>query len=604
MEVLDGSTGHLRPAAAAVLVAASFLISFITPYLTGARLRQLAREDPAPGVRPRRQWVISGLSITLAFALPVVILGGRSPELQSAALLVMMAGSIGLITDVVGLPRPVQVLLAIGIAWVGVCTGIRIEEIKPPFTARLIALGEWSTPISVVWLLAVAYAVVLCRRLPRLTAGLVAIISLTLAVAASVVGPSRSAPAAGLLGLALAAAAAGAARRGYPSLGSSAHWAMGFALGSITIIGLLKNTAFLVVGVPLLALGVPVGETSYAIIYGAGRGRQRLALGQRRELLHEALIRTGLSPRRTVLLFQAATAYLCAVALLLALLVEITFLVKLLLLAGALLGGFIVFFFLSRILSEPRETGEERVDMLGVPIARIDMAGALARVEQFVEERGPHMIVTSDTPGLVRAHDDREFQDAVRSADMVTADGRGVVWMARVLGLPVRDRVSGVDLVERICDQAARRGHSVYLIGAQPGVAEEAAKVLRTRYPGLEVAGTQHGYFTPEDEPEVVRAVAAARPDILLVAFGQPRQEVWIRRHQPEIQAPVAIGVGGTFDVLTGRVKRAPLWMQRAGLEWLYRVLREPKRLPRMVALPKLVWMTLKEAMRRPTGGG
>jgi N-acetylglucosaminyldiphosphoundecaprenol N-acetyl-beta-D-mannosaminyltransferase len=300
-----------------------------------------------------------------------------------------------------------------------------------------------------------------------------------------------------------------------------------------------------------------------------------------------------------VLLFQGATAYLCAVALLLALLVRVSFIAKLGLLLAALGVGFVVFFFLSRMLSEPKETSEESVDMFGIPIAKIDMEGALSRVEQFVEERGPHMIVTSDTPILVRAHDDLEFQQAVRAADMVTADGRGVVWMARVLRLPVRERVSGADLVERICERAAQRGYSVYLIGAQPGVAEEAARVLQSRYSDLRIVGTHHGYFTREEEPEVVRAIADAHPDILLVAFGAPKQELWIRQHRAEIQAPVAIGVGGTFDLLVGRVKRAPVWMQQAGLEWLYRALREPKRLPRLIALPRLMWMTLREALKR-----
>jgi N-acetylglucosaminyldiphosphoundecaprenol N-acetyl-beta-D-mannosaminyltransferase len=287
------------------------------------------------------------------------------------------------------------------------------------------------------------------------------------------------------------------------------------------------------------------------------------------------------------------------VALLLSLLVRASFLIKLGLVAGALGFGFMVFFFVSRILSEPKETGEDLVDMFGVPIARIDMRGVLERVDQFVEGRRPHMIVTSDTPILVRAHDDQRFQEVVRSADIVTADGRGVVWMARVLGLPIRERVSGADLVERICERAAERGYSVYLIGAQPGVADEAARVLQSRYPGLRIAGTYHGYFSKDEEPAVVAAIAAAQPDVLLVAFGAPKQELWIREHLDQIQAPVAIGVGGTFDVLAGRVKRAPQWVQRAGLEWLYRALREPKRLPRLIALPRLVWMTLKDALRR-----
>jgi N-acetylglucosaminyldiphosphoundecaprenol N-acetyl-beta-D-mannosaminyltransferase len=601
---LGGSGGHLRPAGAALAVALSFAISFLTPYLMGPRLRGLAREETPPGIRPRRQWTISGLSISLAIALPLALFGWQEPALRAACLIALLAGAAGLLNDIFGLPRAAQFLLAVGIALVAVWQGVAVEEVKPPFTTHMIRLGHWSTPATTAWLLAVAYAVVLCRRLPRLTAGLVVIVSLTFGAAALLVGPSRAAPAAGLLGLCLAAAAAGAARGDYPALGSAAHWAVGFTLGAITIAGMLKNTAFLVLGVPLLALGVPVGETTYAIVYGArsgprgaGWGRPRLALGQRRELLHDALIRTGLSPRRTVMLFHLATAYLCTAALLLATIVRVTFLAKLGLLAAALVVGFVAFFMLARILAEPRETAAEQVDMFGVPVACIGMKKALARVEQFVRERSPHLIVTSDSAGIVRAHDDPEFQQILRTADMVTADGRGVVWMARVLGLPMRERVSGVDMMDRICALAAQRGYSVYLLGGQPGVAEEAARAMQSRYPGLPVAGTHHGYFTPEEEPGVVKAIAEARPDILFVAFGAPRQEKWIRQHQAELAVPVAIGVGGSFDVLAGRTKRAPQWMQRAGLEWLYRALREPKRVPRLWALPRLVWMTLRAVL-------
>ncbi len=596
---LGGPESHLRPAVAAAAVTVSLLLSFVTPNLIGPRMRRLAREEVPVGIRPRRQWVLSGLSITLSLALPLLLFARDEPALRAIALLSLLAGAAGLANDVFALPRVVQVLAGILIAWAAVHLGIALDEIKPPFVSHLIALGRWSSVVTMIWLLLVAYAVVVCRRLPRLTPGLIAIVSATFALAAFIAGPSRSAPAAGVAGLAAAAAALGATRRSYPALGSSAHWALGFALAAITVAGMLKNTAFLVLAVPLLVLGVPVGETTYAIVYGAARGGSRFALGQRRELLHDALIRMGLSPRRTVLLFQAATAYLCAVALVLVVLVRVTFVAKLGLLGAALAAGFVLFFFAARIAAEPGESAEERVNLLGVPLARMGMEETLARVEEFVRDRSPHLIVTSDSTGIVRARDDPEFQEALRSAALVTADGRGVVWMARVLGLPMRERVSGVDMMERLCQRAAERDWGIYLLGAEPGVAEAAARALCARYPRLRVVGTHHGYFTPAEEPGLVRVIAETRPDLLFVALGAPKQETWIRRHQDELGVPVAIGVGGSFDVLAGRRKRAPVWMQRAGLEWLYRVLQEPKRLPRLLALPRLVWMTLREALRR-----
>lgn len=584
-----------RPYIAVVL---AFLISFLTPYLVGPRLRRQAQEELATGLRPRRQWAISGMSITLSIALPFLLLAGGSPEAGAVVALAVMGGTAGLLNDILALSRIVLLTMAFAIAAAGVSLGVVITEVKPPFTAQMIQLGGWAIPATMLWVLAVAYAVILLRRLPRITTGVVAMVSATFAIAALSVGLSGSAAAAGAMGLVMAGGATGAVRRDYPALGSSAHWAIGFALAGITVIGMLKNTAFLVLGVPLLALGVPVGETTYAVIYRVGRGRQRLALGQRWELLHETLIRTGLEPRRTVLLFHLATFYLCAIALALVLVVQVSFLVKSALLLVSLLVGFALFFMLARIWSEPSGAAEDSVEMLGVPLARIDMEEALARVDQFVEERSPHMVVTSDTPSIVRAQDDAEYQEIVRDADMVTADGRGVVWMARVLGLPVSERVSGVDLMEKICERAEEKGYAVYLLGSAPGVAEEAAEQLRSRCPGLQVVGTHHGYFAPEEEPEVVRAIAEAKPDILFVALGAPRQEKWIRRHMSELRVPVALGVGGSLDVLAGRVGRAPAWMQRMGLEWLYRVLQQPKRLPRLWALPRLVWMTLWEALR------
>ncbi len=360
---------------------------------------------------------------------------------------------------------------------------------------------------------------------------------------------------------------------------------------------MLKNTAFLVVGLPLLALGVPVGETTYAIIYG-GR-RPRLALSQRRELLHEALIRHGLSPRRAVLLFQVATAYLCAVALLLVLLVQFTFLLKLALLFVLLAGGFVLFFMGSRIASVPKETGEEQVDVLGVPIARIGMDGALARVEEFITDQSPHMIVTSDGSSLVRAQEDEEYHDIVRHADIVTADGRGVVWMARVLGLSVTDRVSGVDMMDRLCEVAARKGYSVYLIGAQPGIAEEAAAGDAQALPQPPRRRNPARLLHPRRRARHRKSHRRRQPRPPLRRLRRPRQEKWIRKYMDELGASVAIGVGGSFDVFAGRVQRAPAWMQRAGLEWMWRVIQEPKRIKRLGALPRLVWITLKTALRK-----
>lgn len=591
----------LLPGTSSLLAAAGLAvgISLLAFLLAGARLRQHARRGLLPGLRPRRQWLVSGLGITLAFVLPAVLFGGPNPSVRAVVALAALSGMVGLANDLFRLPRYALLLLSVAIAVTGVKLGLLIAEVKPPFTQHFVALGMWSGPLTVLWLMVVAYAVIMLRRVPGLTARVIVIISLVFGATAALAAPPP-----GLIAVFLACVLAAAIivpgwRRDFPDLGSGAHWAMGFALAGITVVGMLKNTAFLVLGVPLLVLGVPVGEVTYAAVYAMGKGRRRIEFRQRWELPHEALMRRGISPARVLLLFQLATTYLCLLALLLALLLEVSFLVKTVLLALGLGGGGVVFFLLVRLWSAPQETGADTVDMFGVPLTRLDMEGALTRVEQFIADRSPHLIITSDTPGIVRAHDDLEYQELIRSAAMVTADGRGVVWMARILGLPMQDRVSGVDLVLRICQRAVERSYSVFLLGAAPGVAGEAAQTLQARCPGLRVAGTQHGYFTPEEEPAIVQRIADLRPEVLFVAMGAPKQEQWIRRHADALQVPVAIGVGGSFDVFAGRAPRAPEWMQRAGLEWLYRSLREPKRLPRLWALPRLLWMTLWEALRR-----
>ncbi len=229
--------------------------------------------------------------------------------------------------------------------------------------------------------------------------------------------------------------------------------------------------------------------------------------------------------------------------------------------------------------------------MFGLRLHCVTLADAEVCAAGFIERGTPRMIVTADASGIIRALDDPEMREILNSADLVTPDGAGVVLAARILGLPIRDRCPGCDLVERLCQVARDHGRSVYLFGAAPGVADDAARNLQARVEGLAVSGCRDGYFTPEDEPGIVAEIKAANPAVLFVALGIPRQEKWIQRYMQELDVPVCIGIGGSFDVISGRKKRAPKWMQQAGLEWLYRTAKEPSRLPRLKALPRIVWL-------------
>lgn len=240
---------------------------------------------------------------------------------------------------------------------------------------------------------------------------------------------------------------------------------------------------------------------------------------------------------------------------------------------------------------------QQRLELLDVPVDPLAMEEVLERIEAFIKSREPHHIFTADASGIMRAQEEPELLDIVRRADLVTPDGAGVLLATRMKGMRLPERVSGVDLVDRISEMAARKGYRIYLLGAAATVVQAAAGVLASRYPGLIIAGIHDGYFKPEEEPRVVHDIAVAHPDVLFVALGIPKQEQFIRRHFTELGVPVMIGVGGSFDVISGQLKRAPVWMQQSGLEWLYRFLQQPSRFPRLAALPKFMlaaWKTRK----------
>ena len=227
--------------------------------------------------------------------------------------------------------------------------------------------------------------------------------------------------------------------------------------------------------------------------------------------------------------------------------------------------------------------------VLNVAIDVITMNEALQQIKLFIAMRQPRLIATANAEMVMLAQSDKQLADILAAADMVLPDGAGVVWAARYTGQPMPERVAGYDLVQRLLAEAVVHGYRLYFFGGAPGVADKAKEVAQKRYPGVQVVGTRHGYFSAADEPAIIADIKAARPDILLVALGVPKQEKWLAAHLNELQVPVAIGVGGTFDVMAGLVPRAPVWMQKIGLEWLFRLLCQPSRFGRMLALPRFV---------------
>ena len=235
-----------------------------------------------------------------------------------------------------------------------------------------------------------------------------------------------------------------------------------------------------------------------------------------------------------------------------------------------------------------------RVEILGMPVDRLGMNETLRVLESFVAEKRPHLVVTADASGIVQAQDDPEFQELFKSADLITPDSIGVIWAAKRKGMPITERVSGVDLVDRICGLSADKGYRIFFLGAAPGVAELAAEKMRLKHPGCNIVGARHGFFPADSDAIIAQEVAETQPDFLFVAMGIPRQEKFIKATEGIINASVSMGVGGSFDVFSGKVRRAPKFFQALLLEWLWRLLQNPKKIAKVKNLPKFVWLILR----------
>lgn len=237
--------------------------------------------------------------------------------------------------------------------------------------------------------------------------------------------------------------------------------------------------------------------------------------------------------------------------------------------------------------------------ILGVRIDRLTFEGAVLRAIELLSDAPGSLAVTPNAELVWAAQQDPDLMRALNGARLAVADGAGVVWASKVLGKPVPERVAGYDLMRALLAEAESRGLAVYFLGGRPGVAERAAGCARDLHPGLRVAGLAHGYFAAGEEQEVLAGLNRAGPDLLFVALGAPRQEKWLARHLPGLRVGLAMGVGGSLDVLAGVSRRAPGWMIRANLEWLYRLLAEPRRLRRQLALPRFALAVLGRRLRR-----
>jgi N-acetylglucosaminyldiphosphoundecaprenol N-acetyl-beta-D-mannosaminyltransferase len=242
----------------------------------------------------------------------------------------------------------------------------------------------------------------------------------------------------------------------------------------------------------------------------------------------------------------------------------------------------------------------ERIEMMGCQIDNLSMQETLETVEGFIQSRRPHQHVAVNVDKLVKASRDPELRKIINQCSLINADGMPVVWASWLLGRPLKERVAGVDLFEALMDRAAQKGWRVFLLGAQEEVVSAVKQTYQRKYPDLCVAGYRNGYWQPEEEPSVVRQIRDANPDLLFVAISSPKKEHFLGRYQAELKIPLAMGVGGTFDVVVGKVRRAPVWMQKSGLEWMHRFFQEPRRMYRRYLIDDMAFFGLlvKEIFR------
>jgi N-acetylglucosaminyldiphosphoundecaprenol N-acetyl-beta-D-mannosaminyltransferase len=253
-----------------------------------------------------------------------------------------------------------------------------------------------------------------------------------------------------------------------------------------------------------------------------------------------------------------------------------------------------------------QQSPPESAYILGVRVDRLSQQQALDMIEQMIALRRAsgnalscQQITTVNTEFVMAAQQNTEFRKAINSAALVVADGIGVVWATHFVGSPAPERITGTDTLVALAECCAEKGYRLYLLGAAPGVAEQAGARLQALAPGLEVAGTYSGSPAPAEEDAIIERIRTANVDVLCVAYGAPVQELWIHRNLSSLPTAVAMGVGGAYDFLSGRQRRAPRVMQRIGLEWLYRLYREPWRWKRMLAIPRFIFQVVLKGRKK-----
>ena len=514
-----------------------------------------------------------------------------------------------------------KLIFQILISLIIIYSGIRIEFLRNPATpGSYIYFSFLSIPLTLIWLIGITNSIGQTGELGDITPYIVFIASLTFFTVTLL--QRQGLILAEILSLSLAVVSFIAIKYFPRGKFSSLYMLFGFILAVIAIVGVSKSTAALTLFIPLLILGVPLVDSSYSIVSSYVVQQRKVGdFSTTESRLRQKLQSYGFSAHGANCTIIATSLYLSLSALI------ISIYQNLYLLVIMSVFGWVIFEMLKKKVSSEeliieKDLANNRIKLFQVGIDRVDVKSVISRIEEFIVTKKSHLVVTPDTLAILRAKKDVDYFNIIQSANLVTPDGAGILWATTILHHPLKERVTGIDIIQGICKLAAKKAYSIYLLGASPGVAKEASLKLTQKYPGLKIIGNHHGYFhatslsdetvKPQmhknkvnsgtegiakgmdikynernEEAKIIQEINNKKPDILLVGMGVPRQEKWIAGNlkSKRLNVPVCMGVGGSFDVLSGKIPRAPLWMQRHGMEWVYRFIKQPKRAFHTLAL-------------------
>ena len=514
-----------------------------------------------------------------------------------------------------------KLIFQILISLIIIYSGIRIEFLRNPATpGSYIYFSFLSIPLTLIWLIGITNSIGQTGELGDITPYIVFIASLTFFTVTLL--QRQGLILAEILSLSLAVISFIVIKYFPRGKFSSFYMLFGFILAVIAIVGVSKSTAALTLFIPLLILGVPLVDSSYSIVSSYVVQQRKVGdFSTTESRLRQKLQSYGFSAHGANYTIIATSLYLSLSALI------ISIYQSLYLLVIMSVFGWVIFEMLKKKVSSEeliieKDLANNRIKLFQVGIDRVDVKSVISRIEEFIVTKKSHLVVTPDTLAILRAKKDVDYFNIIQSANLVTPDGAGILWATTILHHPLKERVTGIDIIQGICKLAAKKAYSIYLLGASPGVAKEASLKLTQKYPGLKIIGNHHGYFhatslsdetvKPQmhknkvnsgtegiakgmdikynernEEAKIIQEINNKKPDILLVGMGVPRQEKWIAGNlkSKRLNVPVCMGVGGSFDVLSGKIPRAPLWMQRHGMEWVYRFIKQPKRAFHTLAL-------------------